>query len=128
MAWRAEAAAVWPFVERFFDGLVAAGVEAVCLSPGSRSTTSTGRCAPRGPTPTSALRRTAGCVSKTFSWGTGSSTPRSVSSRCDLRPWNHSRPSSSRCPTSPMRCHSALPGSRASSAIFASAVASGSSA
>ncbi len=38
MAWRADAEATWCFVERFFDALAAAGVEAACISPGSRST------------------------------------------------------------------------------------------
>ncbi len=37
-SWQADAGAAWAFVERFFDALVAGGVEAVCISPGSRST------------------------------------------------------------------------------------------
>ncbi len=37
-AWQSDAGAAWAFIERFFDALVAGGVEAVCISPGSRST------------------------------------------------------------------------------------------
>src|SRR5690606_11119227 len=56
----------------------------------------TARCAPRSPTPTRALRRTAGWALNTGSTCSVYSGPCGVSTRCDLRPQNHSLPSSSK--------------------------------
>ena len=73
-------------------------------------TTTTTCCAPRGPTPTTAADTTASTVCARCSSPTGVRTPSAVTSTCASRPSIQSRPSSSRCPTSPVRCQ---PASRA---------------
>src|SRR5690606_16006406 len=65
-------------------------------TPGLSSTHSTGCFAPATPTPTSAVRRTLGWVLNTGSTCSVYSGPPRVSTRCVLRPQNHSRPFSSR--------------------------------
>ena len=58
---------------------------------------------PDAPTPTNAVRNTAGCSLKTASPGIVNIGPAAVSIRCDLRPQNHRRPCASKYPTSPIR-------------------------
>ena len=63
---------------------------------GFSSTHNTDRAAPALPTPTSAVRNTAGCTLNTPSQGIVNSVPVPVSTRCDFRPHIHRRPLSSK--------------------------------
>src|SRR5690554_1820343 len=73
------------------------------------STTATTCCVPAGPTPTTAERATPGTDSTACSGPTGVNTPDAVVMTCGSLPSTHSRPCSSRCPTSPVRCQRPSP-------------------
>src|SRR6476620_5591400 len=71
---------------------------------GTVSTTATTACVPDGPTPTTAAEPTSARRSIACSAPTGVTTAPGAVTMWARRPSTQSRPSASKCPTSPVRC------------------------